>query len=358
MVYNFAAGPSMLFKDVLKKAQEEMLDYQGTGMSVAEMSHRSKTFDEIHNKCKLLLKELLNVPDNYEILLLQGGASTQFAMVPLNLTINGIADYVVTGNFANKAYEEAKRFTNAKCIASSKESTYTYIPNLSPELFTENADYVHITSNNTIFGTRYAEYPTTKAPLVCDMSSDILSRKIDVNKFALIYAGAQKNISGAGLTVVIIRKDMLDRCNNPICPTMLNYKTHADAGSLYNTPPCYSIYLAMLTLQHLKDIGGVEAIQKINEKKAEMLYDYIDNSGYYINNVAKKDRSIMNVPFVTGDKELDAKFVAEATKMGLTSLKGHKLVGGMRASIYNAMPIEGVEALISFMKKFAEENKK
>ncbi len=358
MVYNFSAGPSMLFKDVLLQAQKDMMDYNGTGMSVAEMSHRSKAYDEIHTKCIALVKELMNVPDNYEVLLLQGGASTQFAMVPLNLTVNGKADYVVTGNFSNKAYQEGKIFLDAKCIASSKEATYTYIPELPEEIFSEDADYVHITSNNTIFGTRYATYPKTKAPLVCDMSSDILSRKVDISNFALIYAGAQKNISGAGLTVVIVRKDMLERAGNPQCPTMLRYKVHADAGSLYNTPPCYAIYLAMLTLQYLKDHGGVEAIQKVNEYKAKLLYDYIDNSNYYVNSVAVKDRSIMNVPFVTGDKDLDAKFVADAAKEGLVSLKGHKLVGGMRASIYNAMPVEGVEKLIAFMKKFAAENAK
>lgn len=354
-VYNFSAGPSMLPLDVLEEAQKEFLDFAGTGMSVTEISHRDKAFAAIVEEAEQLLRELMNIPDSYAVLFVQGGASQQFAAVPLNLMHTGKADYIVTGNFAKKAWQEGKIYGQAECVASSEDRTYTYIPDLSSVAFHDDADYVHITSNNTIFGTRYPEFPETKAPLVCDMSSEILSREVDVTKFGVIYAGAQKNLAPAGVTIVIARKDLIGN-PLPICPTMLKWKTQADNGSLYNTPPCFSIYMADLVLRHLKERGGVAAINKINVYKAGLLYDFIDNSSFYTNSVEKRCRSIMNVPFVTPSKELDAKFVNEAKAEGLVTLKGHRLVGGMRASIYNAMPVEGVEKLISFMKKFETEN--
>ena len=354
-VYNFAAGPSQMFKEVLEQAANEMLDYNGTGMGVVEMSHRSKPFQAIQDEAEALFRELLNIPENYSVLFMTGGGSTQFDAVPLNLLVKGKADYLDTGNFANKAMKAAMRYGDIRCVASSKADVYTYIPKVTRADFDPDADYVHITSNNTIFGTRFKEFPDTPTPLVCDMSSEILSRRIDVSKFGVIYAGAQKNISGAGVTVVIIRNDLIGNAK-PICPIMLNYKTYADNGSMYNTPPCYSIYLAMLTLRHLKKLGGVDAINVINERKAKKLYDFIDNTNFYTNKVNKEDRSIMNVPFVCATPELDAKFVKEAGENGLVSIKGHRLVGGMRASIYNAMPEEGVDALIDFMKKFELQN--
>lgn len=354
-VYNFSAGPSMLPLEVLEEAQKEFLDFAGTGMSVTEISHRDKAFAAIVEEAEQLLRELMNIPDSYAVLFVQGGASQQFAAVPLNLMHTGKADYIVTGNFAKKAWQEGKIYGRAECVASSEDRTYTYIPDLSSVAFHDDADYVHITSNNTIFGTRYPEFPETKAPLVCDMSSEILSREVDVTKFGVIYAGAQKNLAPAGVTIVIARKDLIGN-PLPICPTMLKWKTQADNGSLYNTPPCFSIYMADLVLRHLKERGGVAAINKINVYKAGLLYDFIDNSSFYTNSVEKRCRSIMNVPFVTPSKELDAKFVNEAKAEGLVTLKGHRLVGGMRASIYNAMPVEGVEKLISFMKKFETEN--
>lgn len=354
-VYNFSAGPSMLPLEVLEEAQKEFLDFAGTGMSVTEISHRDKAFAAIVEEAEQLLRELMNIPDSYAVLFVQGGASQQFAAVPLNLMHTGKADYIVTGNFAKKAWQEGKIYGQAECVASSEDRTYTYIPDLSSVAFHDDADYVHITSNNTIFGTRYPEFPETKAPLVCDMSSEILSREVDVTKFGVIYAGAQKNLAPAGVTIVIARKDLIGN-PLPICPTMLKWKTQADNGSLYNTPPCFSIYMADLVLRHLKERGGVAAINKINVYKAGLLYDFIDNSSFYTNSVEKRCRSIMNVPFVTPSKELDAKFVNEAKAEGLVTLKGHRLVGGMRASIYNAMPVEGVEKLISFMKKFETEN--
>ena len=355
-VYNFSAGPSMLPEEVLKQAAGEMLDYNGTGMSVMEMSHRAKCYDEIIKEAQALLRELMEVPDNYKILFVQGGASTQFAAVPLNLHVNGKADYILTGNFAKQAYKEGARLTQANAIASSEEDNYTYIPNVTPDMIDKDADYVHITTNNTIFGTKYTALPDTAGvPLVADMSSNILSERMDISKFAVIYAGAQKNIGPAGLTVVIVRDDMLERFKED-CPTMLKWKTQADKDSLYNTPPCFSMYVAMLVFRHLKKIGGVKAMEEINNKKAALLYDFIDNSKLFKNYVRKEDRSIMNVPFVTGNAELDAKFVKEATEHGLCTLKGHKLVGGMRASIYNAMPVEGIKALVEFMAKFDREN--
>ena len=355
-VYNFSAGPSMLPLEVLKQAQEDFVDYQGCGMSVTEMSHRSKQYDAIHQECLALLRELMNVPDNYKILLVQGGASQQFDAIPLNLLSGSkVADYVVTGNFAKKAYKAAKPYGDIRLAASSEDKTYTYIPK---ELtLSDNADYLYITQNNTIFGTRYTSLPTPKSGvLVADVSSNILSEVMDVSKYGVMYAGAQKNVAPAGVTIVIVREDLIGK-EQAICPTMLKWSTQADADSLYNTPPCFSIYMAMLNLRHLKKLGGVAEIQKVNEYKAGLLYDFIDNSDLYHNYVNKGDRSLMNVPFVTGDKDLDAKFVAEAGKNGLLSIKGHKLVGGMRASIYNAMPVEGVKALIEFMKKFELENK-
>ena len=356
-VYNFSAGPSAIPLEVLQEAQRDMLDYQGSGMSVMEMSHRGKVFQAIEQEAEDLLRELMNIPENYDILFVQGGASTQFEAVPLNLLKNGKADYIVTGNFANKAFKEAQKYGDMAAAASSKEDNYTYIPDVTKIRFREGIDYVHITTNNTIFGTRYTALPDTgNVPLVADMSSNILSEVVDVSKFGLIYAGAQKNIGPAGVTIVIVRKDLEDQAM-PICPTMLKYATQAPEHSLYNTPPCWCIYMAMLTFRYLKKNGGIAAIQKKNEEKAKLLYDYIDSTDFYTNPVNKKDRSLMNVPFVTPSKELDEKFVKEAAENGLVSLKGHRLVGGMRASIYNAMPIEGIQKLIEFMKKFEKENK-
>lgn len=355
-VFNFSAGPSTLPLEVLKQAQNEFLDYQNTGMSITEMSHRSKPFMAVNDEANSLLRELMQIPDDYAVLFVQGGASQQFASVPLNLMTTGKADYIVTGNFAGKAQEEAQKYGEAKIVASSKDKNFTYIPDVDKIEFSSDADYVHITSNNTIFGTRYTKFPKTKAPLVADMSSNILSEEIDVSNFGLIYAGAQKNIAPAGVTIVIVKKELLGK-QLSVCPTMLNYQIQAKNDSLYNTPPCFPIYISMLVFRWLKNLGGVKAIQEINEYKAGLLYDFIDNSSLYKNNVNKKDRSIMNVPFITGSEELDAKFVKEATQNGLVSLKGHRLVGGMRASIYNAMPVEGVKALIEFMKKFELENK-
>ena len=355
-VYNFSAGPSTLPLEVLKEAQRDFLEYSDSGMSITEMSHRSKTFMAVNDEANALLRELMNIPEDYSVLFVQGGASQQFAAVPLNLMTTGVADYIVTGNFAGKAQEEGAKYGVANVVASSKDKNFTYIPNLDNAKYSENASYVHITSNNTIFGTRYTEFPKTKAPLVADMSSNILSEKVNVSNFGLIYAGAQKNIAPAGLTIVIIKKDLLGKQMN-ICPTMLNYQIQDKNDSLYNTPPCFPMYVAMLVFRHLKKLGGVSEIQKINEYKAGLLYDFIDNSSFYTNKVNPKDRSIMNVPFVTTSEELDAKFIKEATANGLVSLKGHRLAGGMRASIYNAMPVEGVKALIEFMKKFELENK-
>ncbi len=356
-VYNFSAGPSMLPESVLKKAAADMLDYEGSGMSVLEMSHRAKCYDAIIKEAEALLRELMNIPENYKVLFVQGGASTQFAAVPLNLHKNGKGDYIVTGNFASLAAKEGARLTNARVVASSEEAVYTYIPKVTKDMIDPEADFVHITFNNTIFGTKYNYVPETgNVPLVADMSSMILSEPVDVSKFGVIYAGAQKNIGPAGVTVVIVREDLLDQAKTD-CPKMLMWKTQADADSLYNTPPCYSIYISMLVFRWIKEMGGVEAVQQKNIQKAALLYEYIDSSDFYKNNVAKEDRSLMNVPFVTPSAELDAKFVKEAAAEGLVSLKGHRLVGGMRASIYNAMPIEGVEKLVAFMKKFEAENK-
>ncbi|MEG2450393.1 MAG: 3-phosphoserine/phosphohydroxythreonine transaminase [Clostridia bacterium] len=354
--YNFSAGPSMLPLEVLNEAGAQITDYEGSGMSVMEMSHRSKPYEAIHNECLSLVRELLNISDEYEVILVQGGASTQFEAVPLNLLKTGKADYIVTGNFSKKAYKEAIKYGDIKLVASSEDKNFTYIPTPSRADFRADADYLHITENNTIFGSKYSAVPDTDLPIVADMSSCIMSEVFDVNKYSLIYAGAQKNLAPAGVTLVIVKKSMLGG-EMAICPTMLKYQTQIDNNSLYNTPPCWAIFVMMLNLRYLKKNGGVAAIEKINRYKAALLYDYIDSSNFYKNNVTIKNRSIMNVPFVTSSQELDAKFVKEASANGLLSLKGHKLVGGMRASIYNAMPVEGVEKLVNFMKKFAEENK-
>ena len=357
-VYNFSAGPSMLPEPVLKKAAAEMLDYEGSGQSVMEMSHRSKIFGTIIEGAESLLREVMNIPDNYKVLFLQGGASTQFAAIPLNLmTKSHKADYVLTGQWATKAYKEAARYGEANVVASSKDKTFSYIPKLDPDTFTKDADYFYICMNNTIYGTVYHELPDTgDVPLVADISSCILSKPIDVSKFGILYAGAQKNMAPAGLTIVIVRDDLIGHAMD-ICPTMLNYQTHADNGSMFNTPPCYTIYIAKLVLEWIKnDIGGLENMQKINEKKAAILYNFLDNSNMFHGTVVPEDRSLMNVPFVTGNDELDAKFVKEATENDFVNIKGHRSVGGMRASIYNAMPIEGVEKLVKFMGEFEARN--
>jgi len=358
-VYNFSAGPSMLPEPVLEKAAQEMLDYNGTGMSVMEMSHRSKAYEEIIRGAEAHLRTLMNIPANYKVLFLQGGASTQFAMVPLNLfsADNRTADIVLTGAWSKKAASEAKRYGTVNVIASSEDKTFSYIPDLDTKKFNPNARYFHITTNNTIYGTRWTTLPETGGvPLVADMSSNILSEVYDVKKFGLIYAGAQKNIGPAGLTVVIIRDDLIGHALD-ITPTMLNYKTHADEGSMYNTPPTYSIYIAKLVFEWLIELGGVAAMQKMNEEKAGVLYDFLDNSRLFKGTVVKKDRSLMNVPFILPSEELNEKFIKEASKQGLVTLKGHRSVGGMRASIYNAMPKAGVVKLVEFMKKFEMENK-
>ena len=357
-VYNFSAGPSVLPEVVLKRAAEEMFDYQGCGQSVMEMSHRSKVFEGIITGAESLLREIMNIPDNYKVLFLQGGASTQFAAIPLNLgNKNRKADYVLTGQWATKAYIEAARYLDANVVASSKDKTFSYIPKLDPDTFTKDADYFYICMNNTIYGTVYHDIPDTgDVPLVADISSCILSTPIDVSKFGILYAGAQKNMAPAGLVVAIIREDLIGNAMD-ICPTMLNFQTHADNGSMFNTPPCWTIYIAKLVLEWIKnDIGGLENMQKINEKKASILYNFLDSSNMFKGTVVPEDRSLMNVPFVTGNADLDAKFVKEATAHDFVNIKGHRTVGGMRASIYNAMPVEGVEKLVAFMKEFEAAN--
>ena len=356
-VYNFSAGPAVLPESVLKSAAEEMLDYKGTGMSVMEMSHRSKAFEEIINTAEADLRELMNIPDNYKVLFLQGGASQQFAMIPMNLMKNGVADFIVTGQWAKKAYQEASKYGKANKIASSEDKTFSYIPDCSDLPISEDADYVYICENNTIYGTKYKELPNTKGKiLVSDVSSCFLSEPVDVSKYGIIYGGVQKNIGPAGVVIVIIREDLITDDVLECTPTMLKYKTHADANSLYNTPPAYGIYICGKVFQWLKEMGGLEVMKEKNEEKAKILYDFLDQSKLFKGTVEPKDRSLMNVPFVTGSAELDAKFVKEAKEAGLENLKGHRSVGGMRASIYNAMPKEGVEALVTFMKKFEEEN--
>ena len=356
-VYNFSAGPAVLPEEVLREAAEEMLDYRGTGMSVMEMSHRSKDFQNMIDEAEADLRELMDIPGNYEVLFLQGGASQQFAMIPMNLMKNGTADYIVTGQWAKKAAQEAGKYGKVNIIASSADKTFSYIPDVTDLPISEDADYVYICENNTIYGTKYKELPDTKGKtLVADVSSCFLSEPHDVTKYGVIYGGVQKNIGPAGTVIVIIRKDLITDQVLPGTPTMLKYKTHAEAGSLYNTPPAYGIYICGKVFKWLKKQGGLAAMKERNEKKAKILYDYLDASKMFRGTVVKKDRSLMNVPFVIGDEELEAKFVKEAEEAGLVSLKGHRTVGGMRASIYNAMPIEGVEALTAFMKKFEEEN--
>ncbi len=356
-VYNFSAGPSMLPLPVLERAQKELLEYGETGQSVMEMSHRSPEYQVIIDEAEKDLRDIMNIPDNYEVLFVQGGGFTQFAMVPLNLmNKNHKADYILTGQWATKAYEEATKYGDARIVASSKDKTFTYIPKCSREDFRSDADYVHICMNNTIYGTKYPYIPDTgDIPLVADISSCILSEPIDVGKFALLYAGAQKNVAPAGVTIVIIRKDLLGNAMD-ITPTLLNYKTHADAHSLFNTPPCYNIYIAGLVFKWIKSVGGLEGMKERNLKKANLIYDFLDNSKMFKATVEKEDRSLMNVPFVTDSEELNKKFIEESKKAGFINLKGHRTVGGMRASIYNAMPYEGVQKLVEFMRKFEEEN--
>ena len=356
-VYNFSAGPAVLPEEVLKEAAEEMLDYNGSGMSVMEMSHRSKVFDEIIQTAEADLRDLLKIPDNYKVLFLQGGASQQFAMIPMNLMKNRVADYIVTGQWAKKAWQEAQKYGTANKIASSEDKTFSYIPDCSDLPISPDADYVYICENNTIYGTKYKTLPNTKGKiLVSDVSSCFLSEPMDIEKYGIVYGGVQKNVGPAGLVIAIIREDLITEDVLPGTPTMLTYKTHADANSLYNTPNCYGIYICGKVFKWLKKQGGLEAMKESNEKKAKVLYDYLDSSKLFKGTVEPASRSLMNVPFVTGDKELDAKFVKEAEAAGLVNLKGHRTVGGMRASIYNAMPIEGVEALVEFMKKFEKEN--
>ncbi|MDD3142001.1 MAG: 3-phosphoserine/phosphohydroxythreonine transaminase [Lachnospiraceae bacterium] len=356
-VYNFSAGPAVLPESVLREAAAEMLDYKGTGMSVMEMSHRSKPFEEILQTAKADLKELLNIPDNYKILFLQGGASQQFAMIPMNLMKNKVADYIVTGQWAKKAFQEAGKYGKVNKIASSEDKTFSYIPDCSNLPISEDADYVYICENNTIYGTKFKELPNTKGKtLVSDVSSCFLSEPMDVSKYGIIYGGVQKNIGPAGVVIVIIREDLITEDVLEGTPTMLQFKTHVDADSLYNTPPAYGIYICGKVFKWLKEMGGLQVMKERNEEKAKLLYDYLDTSKLFKGTVVTKDRSLMNVPFVTGSDELDAKFVKEAKAAGFENLKGHRSVGGMRASIYNAMPKEGVEALVAFMKKFEEEN--
>ena len=356
-VYNFSAGPAVLPEEVLQEAADEMLDYRGTGMSVMEMSHRSKAYDTIIKEAEADLRELMNIPDNYKVLFLQGGASQQFAMIPMNLMKNRVADYIVTGQWAKKAYQEASLYGKANKIASSEDKTFSYIPDCSDLPISEDADYVYICENNTIYGTKFKTLPNTKGkPLVADVSSCFLSEPVDVTKYGVIYGGVQKNIGPAGVVIVIIREDLITEDVLPGTPTMLRYKIHADADSLYNTPPAYGIYICGKVFKWLKKMGGLEAMKERNEKKAKILYDYLDESKLFKGTVRKEDRSLMNVPFITGNEELDAKFVKEAKEAGFEDLKGHRTVGGMRASIYNAMPIEGVEKLVEFMKKFEAEN--
>ncbi len=357
-VFNFSAGPAVLPEEVLQEAADEMLDYNGTGMSVMEMSHRSKEYQEIIETAEQDLRDLMKIPDNYKVLFLQGGASQQFAAIPMNLMKNKVADYIITGQWAKKAYQEASRYGKVNAIASSADKTFTYIPDCSDLPISEDADYVYICENNTIYGTKYKELPNTKGKtLVADVSSCFLSEPVDVSKYGVIYGGVQKNIGPAGVVIVIIREDLITDDVLPETPTMLKYKTQADAKSLYNTPPAYGIYICGKVFKWLKKMGGLDVMKQRNEEKAKILYDFLDQSELFKGTVEKEYRSLMNVPFVTGNEELDAKFVKEAKAAGFVNLKGHRTVGGMRASIYNAMPKEGVVKLVEFMKKFEAENK-
>ena len=356
-VYNFSAGPAVLPEEVLREVAAEMMDYNGTGMSVMEMSHRSAAFEEIIESAEKDLRDLMGIPDNYKVLFLQGGASQQFAMIPMNLMKNRVADYIVTGQWAKKAWQEAQKYGTANKIATSEDQTFSYIPDCSDLPISEDADYVYICENNTIYGTKFKTLPNTKGKdLVADVSSCFLSEPVDVSKYAILYGGVQKNIGPAGMVIAIVREDLITDDVLPGTPTMMKYKTHADANSLYNTPNCFCIYVCGKVFKWLKKMGGLEEMKRRNEEKAKILYDFLDSSRLFKGTVRKEDRSLMNVPFVTGDKEMDAKFVKAAEAEGLVNLKGHRTVGGMRASIYNAMPKEGVEALVAFMKKFEEEN--
>ena len=358
-VYNFSAGPAVLPEEVLKEAQEEMLDYRGCGMSVMEMSHRSKVFQNIIDEAEADLRDLMGIPSNYKVLFLQGGASLQFSMIPMNLMKNGVADYIVTGQWAKKAYAEAQKYGKANKIASSEDKTFSYIPDCSDLPISPDDDYVYICENNTIYGTKYKKLPNTKGKtLVADVSSCFLSEPVNVSDYGIIYGGVQKNIGPAGMVISIVRDDLITDDVLPGTPTMMKFKTHADANSLYNTPNTYCIYMCGKVFQWLKKQGGLEAMQAYNEKKAQVLYDFLDSSKMFQGTVRKEDRSFMNIPFVTGNKELDAKFVKEAEAAGLYNLKGHRTVGGMRASLYNAMPMEGVKELVAFMKNFEEGNLK
>ena len=356
-VYNFSAGPAVLPEEVLKEAQEEMLDYRGCGMSVMEMSHRSKVFQNIIDEAEADLRDLMGIPSNYKVLFLQGGASLQFSMIPMNLMKNGVADYIVTGQWAKKAYAEAQKYGKANKIASSEDKTFSYIPDCSDLPISPDADYVYICENNTIYRTKYKKLPNTKGKtLVADVSSCFLSEPVNVSDYGIIYGGVQKNIGPAGMVISIIRDDLITDDVLPGTPTMMKFKTHADAGSLYNTPNCYCIYMCGKVFKWLKKMGGLEVMKQRNEEKAKLLYDFLDQSKLFEGTVVPEDRSLMNVPFITGNADLDAKFVKESKEAGLENLKGHRTVGGMRASIYNAMPKEGVETLVAFMKKFEEEN--
>ena len=358
-VYNFSAGPAVLPEEVLKEAAAEMLDYKGTGMGVMEMSHRSKAYQQIIDEAEQDLRDLMQIPDNYKVLFLQGGASAQFAMIPMNLMKNKVADYIITGQWAKKAWQEASKYGKANAVASSADETFSYIPDCSDLPISEDADYVYICENNTIYGTKFWDLPNTKGKvLVSDVSSCFLSEPVDVTKYGIIYGGVQKNIGPAGVVIVIIREDLITEDTLPGTPTMLSYKIHADNGSLYNTPPAYGIYICGKVFKWLKNMGGLEKMQQRNQRKAAVLYDYLDRSKMFKGTVRKQDRSLMNVPFVTGDPELDAKFLKEAAEAGFVNLKGHRIVGGMRASIYNAMPIEGVEKLVAFMEEFEKNNSK
>ena len=355
-VYNFSAGPAVLPEPVLQEAAAEMLDYRGTGMSVMEMSHRSKPYQQIIDESEADLRTLMGIPDNYKVLFMQGGASQQFAMVPMNLMRNRVADYIVTGQFAKKAWKEAQLFGQANAVASSADKNFTYIPDCSDLPVAENSDYVYICENNTIYGTKFHQLPNTKGkPLVSDVSSCFLSEPVKVTDYGMLYGGAQKNVGPAGVVIAIIREDLIREEVLPGTPTMLRYKTHADAGSMYNTPPTYGIYICGKVFKWLLQMGGLEEMQRRNVEKADILYGYLDSSKVFHNQVVKKDRSIMNATFVTGDPELDARFVAEAAQAGFVNLKGHRSVGGMRASIYNAMPIEGVKKLVGFMESFEKK---
>ena len=356
-VYNFSAGPAVLPEEVLREAQEEMLDYRGCGMSVMEMSHRSKVFQQIIDEAEADIRTLIGIPDDYAVLFLQGGAHLQFTQIPMNLMKNGVADYIITGTWAKKAWKEAARYGRANAVASSEDKTFTYIPDCSDLPIDPDADYVYICENNTIYGTKYKELPNTKGKLlVADVSSCFLSEPVDITKYGIMYGGVQKNIGPAGLVISIIRKDLITDDVMEGTPTMMKFKTQYDAGSLYNTPNCYSIYICGKVFKWLLKNGGLEAMKKRNEEKAAILYDYLDSSRLFRGTVEKKDRSLMNVPFVTGNADLDAKFVAEAKEAGMENLKGHRSVGGMRASIYNAMPVEGVKKLVEFMTEFEKEN--